>query len=91
MLHIVKSLDKLTLVLDLLIDGDELILTENSVYAALPNHDYFSRMQSINSVSVLEADVQSRGLQNLVANSITQVDFETFVDLTIYNVKSITW
>lgn len=91
MLHIVKSLDKLTIVFDLFTEGDHLILTENSVYAALPNYEYFSRIQAINSVSVLEADVQSRGLQNLVSNSIQQVDFEGFVDLTISNVKSTTW
>ncbi|MFA0567076.1 sulfurtransferase complex subunit TusB [Vibrio gallaecicus] len=91
MLHIVKSLSKLPLVFQLFSEGDQLILTEDSVYASLPNHEYHTQLHDLNKVSVLEADLQSRGLQNLVSETFEQVDFEGFVDLTILHLKSITW
>lgn len=91
MLHIVKSLSKLPLVLQYFSEDDHLILTEDSVYASLPNHEYHTQLHDLNKVSVLEADLQSRGLQNLVSETFEQVDFEEFVELTVLHLKSTTW
>ena len=91
MLHIVKSLSKLPLVFQYFQEGDQLILTEDSVYAALPNHEYHAQLHGLNRVSVLEADLQSRGLQNLISETFVQVDFEGFVDLTVLHLKSMPW
>ncbi|WP_299687363.1 sulfurtransferase complex subunit TusB [uncultured Vibrio sp.] len=91
MLHIVKTADKLKLALAYSQPEDDFLLVEDSVYVCLPNHQLFAQISSVGRVSVLKPDLESRGLQQLVSSSLTQVDYEGFVKLTILNDKSVTW
>ncbi|MDN3700857.1 sulfurtransferase complex subunit TusB [Vibrio artabrorum] len=91
MLHIVKSVDKLKLALTYSQPQDQFLLVEDSVYVCLPNHELFTQICTVEQVSVLKPDLDSRGLQQLAASSFTQVDFDGFVELTVLNDKSVTW
>ncbi|MEZ9700857.1 sulfurtransferase complex subunit TusB [Vibrio sp. 10N.261.46.E12] len=91
MLHIVKSVDKLKLALTYSQPQDQLLLVEDAVYVCLPNHEFFTQISAVEQVSVLKADLDSRGLQVLVSNTIEQVDYDGFVKLTVLNDKSVTW
>ncbi len=91
MLHIVKSVDKLKLALTYSQPQDPVLLVEDAVYVCLPNHELFTQISAVEQVSVLKADLDSRGLQVLVSNTIEQVDYDGFVKLTVLNDKSVTW
>ena len=91
MLHIIKTIEKLKLALAYHQKGEHLLLTEEAVYAALPSHELAQQLMDIEEVSVLEPDLNSRGLQNLVSKSFTKVDYLGFVALTEQHQQSITW
>jgi tRNA 2-thiouridine synthesizing protein B len=91
MLHIIKTIEKLNLALAYRQPSEHLLLTEDAVYAALPSHELAQQLMNIEEVSVLEPDLNSRGLQNLVSKSLTKVDYLGFVTLTEQHQQSITW
>jgi len=91
MLHIVKTLDKIKLVLDYLGDDDHVLLVEDSVYIANPNHYLHQVLCDHTRISILENDCIARGLQSVVSERIRKVDFKGFVELTVLHNKSITW
>ena len=91
MLHIIKTIEKLSLALTYRQPGEHLLLTEEAVYAALPSHELAQQLMGIEEVSVLESDLNSRGLQTLVSESLTKVDYLGFVTLTEQHQQSITW
>ena len=90
MLHIIKTVEKLTLALTYRQPGEHLLLVEDAVYAALSNHQ-LSQQLAASDVSLLEADLDSRGLQNLVDDSFVRIDYSGFVVLTEQHQQSITW
>ncbi|CAH6804959.1 tRNA 5-methylaminomethyl-2-thiouridine synthase TusB [Vibrio chagasii] len=91
MLHIVKTADKLKLALVYSKPQDQFLLVEDAVYVCLPNHELFTQISAVEYVSVLKPDLESRGLQKLASEVITQVGFDGFVELTVLNDKSVTW
>lgn len=91
MLHIVKSLDKINLLVDYLGDDDHVLLVEDSVYIANPNHHQHSLLCDHSRISILENDCNARGLQLVASEQIRKVDFKGFVELTVLHNKSITW
>lgn len=90
MLHIVKSVQALEDALRVLNEQDKLLLVEQAVYAANPQHQAFHRIKGLDA-SVLQADLNARGIANRVSPSLQQVDFEGFVELTVEQANSITW
>ncbi|MBW3697385.1 sulfurtransferase complex subunit TusB [Vibrio sp. T187] len=91
MLHIIKSLDKLPLVFNYIASEDHVLLVENAVYAANPNHQMHSALIDLNRISVLEEDCSARGLVSVLSKTISMVSFSGFVELTVLHNKSMTW
>ncbi|MEF1291176.1 sulfurtransferase complex subunit TusB [Vibrio sp. M260118] len=90
MLHIVKTVQSLTDVIRVAVETDDVLLVEQAVYAANPHHQDFLSVKGL-KVSVLQADVEARGIANRISPSIEKISFEGFVDLTAKQPKSITW
>lgn len=90
MLHIVKHYYSLSEAFASAADGDDLLLVEDAVYAALHKHKANSALLvSPIPVYCLKGDVDARGL-TLEPNS-NLVDFFGFVTLTEKHSSSITW
>ena len=90
MLHIVKTVQALEDVSRVATETDKVLLVEQAVYAANPQHVAFPRVKGLNT-SVLEADIEARGIANRISPSIVRVDFEGFVELTVEQPNSVTW
>lgn len=90
MLHIVKTVQSLTDVVKVAVETDDVLLVEQAVYAANPHHQEFATVKGL-KVSVLEADVDARGIANRISPSIEKISFEGFVELTVEQPNSVTW
>jgi len=90
MLHIVKTVQALEEVVQVIAESDQLLLVEQAVYAANSQHKAFSRVKGANT-SVLVADAQARGIANRISPSVRRVDFDGFVELTVEQPNSVTW
>ncbi len=90
MLHIIKTVSALEDALALYSEQDVILLIEDAVYAANPQHQAFSQIKH-SKVCVLESDIQARGMANRVSPSVTVVNYSGFVALTATYDKSLTW
>ncbi|MEX3074386.1 sulfurtransferase complex subunit TusB [Vibrio alginolyticus] len=90
MLHIIKTVSALEDALALCSEQDDILLIEDAVYAANPQHQAFSKVKHSN-VYVLESDIQARGMVNRISPSVTVVNYQGFVKLTANQEKSLTW
>ncbi|MCA0937705.1 sulfurtransferase complex subunit TusB [Vibrio alginolyticus] len=90
MLHIIKTVSALEDALALCSEQDDILLIEDAVYAANPQHQAFSKVKHSN-VYVLESDIQARGMVNRISPSVTVVNYQGFVELTANQDKSLTW
>lgn len=75
--------DSLTSSLRFLLPGDALLLIEDGVYGAQDQTIFSDRVKAAlekNAVYVLEADLQARGISNLVGG-VQKIDYEGFVGL----------
>lgn len=90
MLHIIKTVSALEDAFALCGEQDDILLIEDAVYAANPQHQAFSQVKHSN-VYVLESDIQARGMTNRISPSVTVVDYVGFVELTAKHDKSLTW
>lgn len=90
MLHILKSQQAILDAALVVSEGDTLLLIEEAVYAANPQHQSFPQLKGL-SVFALQADLEARGISGRVSPSIEVLDYLGFVDLTAQNDKSITW
>jgi len=66
-----------------LLPGDALLLIEDGVYGAQDQTIFSDRVKAAlekNAVYVLEADLQARGISNLVGG-VQKIDYEGFVGL----------
>lgn len=90
MLHIVKTVQAIEEAVQVYSNSDQLILIEEAVYAANPQHNTYPLIQGLN-IAVLQADVEARGVANRVSPSAVIVDYSGFVNLTAQQPKSITW
>ncbi|CAM2989929.1 sulfurtransferase complex subunit TusB [Vibrio rarus] len=91
MLHIVTRLNALDDLARYLFDTDNVLLTEEAVYAVNPQHKKHALLPVTVTVSALLPDLQARGVESVCAPHITLVDFAGFVDLTAESDKSMTW
>ncbi len=91
MLHIVKSQQKLKLVSRYLQPSDVLLLVENAVYATGEHTEFFTHINQVNDVYVLQEDLQARGWQEKCSESIQVINRFEFVELTVNHSKSISW
>lgn len=90
MLHIVKSVSAIAELISAVTEQDEVILIENAVYAANPQHRDFQQIRPLN-VYVLDNDLLARGLAERVSPSCLRVDYLGFVALTAKHGSSLTW
>ncbi|NVD07640.1 sulfurtransferase complex subunit TusB [Vibrio sp. JPW-9-11-11] len=90
MLHIIKSVAALSDAVRLCQTQDELLLVEEAVYAAIPQHSAFHQLKKL-SVFALKNDLDARGIRHRISPSIKVVDYAGFVELTVKQAKSLTW
>ncbi len=90
MLHIIKTVSALEEAAALCSEQDDMLLIEDAVYAANPQHQAFSQVKHSN-VSVLESDIQARGMTNRISPSVAVVSYIGFVALTVKQAQSLTW
>lgn len=90
MLHIVKTVHALPEVVNLFQAGDALLLIEESVYAANPQHRAYRQIQGLN-IAVLANDAKARGIENRISSNVVLVDYDGFVELTTNHANSMTW
>ena len=90
MLHIVKNIQALEEVVTFFNDGDSLILIEQAVFAANPQHKAYRQIQGLN-ISVLASDAKARGIENRISSNIALIDYDGFVELTVTHSNSVTW
>ena len=95
MLHIIKHPRSLAEALLYSTESDDILLLEDAVYAALPEHKSHALIVDKRNVFCLSEDAVARGLKlpkeatNL--NEVRLVDFMGFVDLTAKQAQSLTW
>ncbi len=90
MLHIIKTVSALEDAVVLYSEQDDILLVEDAVYAANPQHQAFSQVKH-NKVFVLESDIQARGMANRISPSVDLVSYSGFVELTAKHAQSLTW
>ncbi|MGR5546868.1 sulfurtransferase complex subunit TusB [Vibrio sp. PNB22_2_2] len=90
MLHIIKSVAALDDVMALYSEQDDVLLIEDAVYAANPQHNAFSKVKGP-SVFALQSDIDARGMANRISHSVRLISYEGFVELTVKQEKSLTW
>ncbi|OOQ65415.1 sulfurtransferase complex subunit TusB [Vibrio parahaemolyticus] len=90
MLHIIKTVSALEDACALYSEQDAVLLIEDAVYAANPQHKAFSQIKHA-AVFALKSDIQARGMANRIGPSVTVVDYVGFVELTAKHDKSLTW
>ncbi|WP_417532597.1 sulfurtransferase complex subunit TusB [Marinobacterium stanieri] len=72
---------------DTLMDGDTLLLIEDGVYWALPQHrPELARLPA--RVKLLKADREARGVE---LEALVEVDDSGFVELCVENERSVSW
>ncbi|MFC1236925.1 sulfurtransferase complex subunit TusB [Vibrio sp. F74] len=90
MLHIVKHYRSLDEATANVVEGDDLLLVEDAVYAAVKGHKANTYLVAATTAPYsLVADVEARGL--LLEITQKTVDFVGFVELTEKHSSSITW
>lgn len=92
MLHIIRSLETIATALAYSSEKDDILLVESAVYASISQHALIEVLRAHRGVVyALQADLEARGLSELLDNEVTQVNFTGFVELTISNETSMTW
>ena len=94
MLHIIKTPSALHDVQRYMAASDSLLLVEDAVYAANPQHFAYTLMNTALSqtkVYVLKEDVLARGVSSSIDEITHLVDYAGFVDLTAEHTHSMTW
>ena len=94
-LHTVKTSPFQTLAinncLNLLSEQDSLLLMEDAVVASQAPHGHFKQLRLLaqqNRLFVLQADLDARGVTNLIGQGC---DYVQFVDLVIQHKSQLAW
>ncbi len=90
MLHIIKTVSAIEEAVALYNEHDEILLIEDAVYAANPQHQSFRQVKHT-KVYALDSDIQARGMANRISPSVSIVSYSGFVELTATQEKSLTW
>jgi len=81
-----------TALLRLLAAGDDVLLIQDGVLAALQgSQPLASLLNAPISLYVLQEDVSARGLSAQISSSVTTVSYTDFVALTVKNPQQMTW
>lgn len=76
-------------------ESDDILLLEDGVYAALPEHKSHTLIVDNPNVFCLSEDAVARGLKlpkkATSLNKVRVIDFAGFVDLTAKQAQSLTW
>ncbi|MDV7105428.1 sulfurtransferase complex subunit TusB [Vibrio sp. TH_r3] len=94
MLHIIKHPRSLAEALLYATDSDDILLLEDAVYTALPEHKFHALIVDKPNVFCLLEDAVARGLKlpkETSQNKLRVIDFAGFVDLTAKQAQSLTW
>ena len=78
------SSDALASCLRAALPGSQLLLIEDGVYAARDGNEAAGEIAAANGIHcyALEADIRARGLQDMLAENITVLDYAGFVRLS---------
>jgi tRNA 2-thiouridine synthesizing protein B len=94
-LHTVKTSPFQTLAinncLNLLSEQDSLLLIEDAVIASHADHGHFAQLKLLaqkNRLFVIQADLDARGVTNLIGHSC---DYVQFVNLVIQHKSQLAW
>ncbi|WP_428775741.1 sulfurtransferase complex subunit TusB [Vibrio sp.] len=90
MLHIVKSVSALSDLHPYLAEQDLVLLVEDAVYAANPQHKAHGLL-NLPLTYVLNADADARAITNRIGPALKRVDYAGFVELTELELQSLTW
>ena len=72
--------------------GDELLLIEDAVYAAIADNPYAGQLNDSGlNLYVLSTDIKARGLANMNLGSVKQVSDHEFVALTVKHSAIQSW
>ncbi len=89
-LHIIQSIAGLRDAVAYIAKQDVLLLTQDSVYAAVPGHTDYALLHDKVSY-VLDADAKARAIMSLLSREVVLATFGDFVCLTAEHDTSITW
>ncbi|WP_437611240.1 sulfurtransferase complex subunit TusB [Erwinia sp. V71] len=80
------------LLLRMLKAGDDLLLLQDGVLAALTGSDKLALLAASSAtLYVLQDDVDARGLSAQISTSMTTVSYTDFVALTVKHPQQMTW
>ena len=83
------DLDSLLLLMQ---EGDDLLLLQDGVTAALVDSQMFLKLSTSSATMwVLEDDVLARGLSEQISSSVARLDYTGFVALTAKHQQHVAW
>ncbi|WGW00030.1 sulfurtransferase complex subunit TusB [Vibrio sp. YMD68] len=92
MLYIVTTPEKATLAIQFATQTDAVLLTQSAVYLTNPKHAQHHVLNtSLCQVLALNIDLKARGIEQFVAQGVSSIDIDEFVDLTAKHLKSVSW
>lgn len=90
MLHLIKNAHALDDALLVCVQTDVIVLMEDAVYAATPQHKWNAQLSAYRCYALHE-DVLARGLEKHLSPLISMADYPALVDLTVEHSPSLTW
>ncbi|HGY1230306.1 TPA: sulfurtransferase complex subunit TusB [Citrobacter farmeri] len=79
-------------ILRLLAEGDELLLLQDGVTAAVEGSRFLESLQNAPiTVYALKEDIEARGLGGQISDSVVRVDYTDFVRLTVKHTSQMAW
>ncbi|WP_337023698.1 MULTISPECIES: sulfurtransferase complex subunit TusB [unclassified Pantoea] len=73
-------------------EGDDLLLMQDGVTAALEGSQMFIKLQaSPAALWVLEEDVVARGLVEQISTKVARLDYTGFVTMTVKHQQQVAW
>lgn len=73
-------------------EGDDLLLLQDGVTAALEGSQMFIKLQASPAVLwVLEEDVVARGLVEQISTKVARLDYTGFVAMTVKHQQQVAW
>ncbi|WWO98843.1 MAG: sulfurtransferase complex subunit TusB [Candidatus Dasytiphilus stammeri] len=78
--------------LQILMQGDEIFLLQDGIIMGFKNHVFLKKLSTITvAVFALKNDVEARGVLQLMSSSITLIDYNEFITLSINHIQQIHW
>ncbi|HIF4731480.1 TPA: sulfurtransferase complex subunit TusB [Citrobacter amalonaticus] len=91
-LHCSAWLSDFSAILRLLAEGDELLLLQDGITAAVEGSRFLESLQNTPiTVYALKEDIDARGLGGQISDSVVRVDYTDFVRLTVKHASQMAW